>query len=122
MKFNYPTLKEFYQLMTDTNTQIRTTRHLGKVDTTLLDEVIEKLDELIDSKPKLADFDELKSDIEWLKEYYEEKSWNDATRWLTNIEGTLRDVFSCYMEELKKVRGKYNNTKSSTNQPMEDSE
>ena len=107
MKLNYQTVKELCQLMTDANTEIRATRYLDTVDTQSLDEVIEKLDELLASKSKLADFDELKSDIEWLKEYYEEKSWSDTTRWLTNIDSTLREVFSRYMYELKKARGNY---------------
>ncbi|MDF1883689.1 hypothetical protein JHD49_07030 [Sulfurimonas sp. SAG-AH-194-C21] len=59
------------------------------------------LTELVQSKSKLADFDELKSDTVWLKEYYEEESWNDVTRWLSNIDGTLRETFSEYMEVLK---------------------
>ena len=70
-------------------------------NTLLLDEVIRKLDELVTSKSKIADYDELKSDMEWLKEYYEEESWSDVTRWLTNIDSTLRETFSQYMEALK---------------------
>jgi hypothetical protein len=106
MKLNYQTVKELSQLITDARIKIRDTRNLETVDTKLLDEVIEKLHELIDSKSKLADFDELKSDMEWLEEYYEEKAWNDTTRWLTNIDSTLREAFSCYMDKLKKIREK----------------
>ncbi|QOP45883.1 hypothetical protein [Sulfurimonas paralvinellae] len=75
-------------------------------NTLLLDEVIHKLDELVKSKSKIADYDELKSDIEWLKEYYEEESWSDVTRWLTNIDSTLRETFSQYMEILKGLNKK----------------
>ncbi|MBC8495684.1 hypothetical protein H8D36_06025, partial [archaeon] len=50
--------------------------------------------------------DELRSDIEWLKEYYEEESWNDTARWITNIDSTLRETFSAYMDKIKKVRDK----------------
>ena len=122
MKLNYPIVKELCQLVTDARINIRDTRHLEIVDTKLLDEVIEKLNELVSSKSKLADFDELESDIEWLEEYYKEKSWSDTTRWLTNIDSTLREAFSYYMEELKKVKGKYNNTQASKKQPIEGSE
>ena len=122
MKLNYPTVKELCQLMTDARINIRDTRHLETVNTELLDEVIEKLNELVASKSKLVDFDELKSDMEWLEEYYEEESWNDTTRWLTNIDSTLREAFSSYMDKLKKVRGQYNHTQSSKRQPIEDSE
>lgn len=106
MKFNYQTVTELTQLLTDARIKIINTKHLQNVDTDMLDEVIEKLDELVATKYKLADFDELKSDMEWLKEYYEEKSWNDTTRWLTNIDSTLRETFSCYMDKLKKIREK----------------
>ena len=121
MKLNYPTVKELCQLMTDARIKIRDTRHMEVVDTKLLDEVIEKFNELVTSKSKLADFNELQSDIEWLEEYYEEKSWSNTMRWLTNIDSTLRESFSSYMEELKKVRGSHNNTQASKKQPVEDS-
>ena len=106
MKFNYPTVKELTDLMTEARIKIRESRYLETVDTELLDEAIEKLDELVSSKSKLADFDELRSDIEWLKEYYEEESWNDTARWITNIDSTLRETFSAYMDKIKKVRDK----------------
>ena len=53
------------------------------------------------SKSKIVNYDELKSDMEWLKEYYEEESWSDVTRWLTNIDSTLREIFSQYIEAIK---------------------
>lgn len=103
MKLNYQTVKELCQLMTDASTEIRATQRLNEVNTTSLDEVIENLNELVDSKSKLADFYELKSDMGWLEEYYEEKSWSDTTRWLSNIDSTLRETFSSYMDKLKKI-------------------
>lgn len=75
-------------------------------NTRLLDEVIGNLEELVKSKSKIADYDELKSDMEWLKKYYAEESWNDVTRWLTNIDSTLRETFSSYMVVLTEIRGK----------------
>ncbi len=109
MKFNYPAVKELSELMTDARIKIRDTRHMEIVDTVLLDEVIEKLHDLMNSQSKLVDFDELKSDVEWLEEYYEEKSWSDTTRWLIDIDSTVREAFSAYMKELSKTREKYNN-------------
>ena len=106
MKLNYQAVKELCKLLTDANSEIRATRYLDEVNTLSLDEAIEKLNELVASKSKLIDFDELESDIEWLEEYYEEKSWSDTTRWLSNIDSTLRESFSIYMTKLKKVRGK----------------
>lgn len=89
------TLKEYqYHFMNFCNTP----------NTQLLDEVISKLEELVKSKSKIADYDELKSDMVWLKKYYAEESWSDVTRWLTNIDTTLRETFSCYMESLKEIK------------------
>ena len=51
--------------------------------------------------------------MEWLNEYYEKQSWNDVTRWLTNIDSTLRETFSMYMDELKKSKEKFNSNKHS---------
>jgi hypothetical protein len=42
--------------------------------------------------------------MEFLQEYCEEQSWSDVTRWLTNIDSTLRETFSHYMEELKNLK------------------
>jgi chromosome segregation ATPase len=103
MKLNYQTVKELTQLMTDSNKEIRATWHSGNINTESLDKVIERLNELVNSKSKLADFDELKSDMGWLEEYYKEKSWKDVTRWLSNIDSTLRIAFSDYMDKIKKI-------------------
>ena len=41
---------------------------------------------------------------EWLKEYYEEESWNAVSRWLANIDSTLRETFSLYMDIIKNIK------------------
>lgn len=132
MRLKYTLVKELCQLMTDAQIEIRESKnivakfqklhwsdgkfHLTLMDyhyhvneycnipnTALLDELIKRLNELTQSKSKIADYDELKSDIEWLEEYYEKKSWNDVTRWLTNIDSTLRETFSQYMDAIKEL-------------------
>ena len=133
MRFKYKVVKGLCQLMSQTCIKIRDTKdilvnikrlewstqikHLTLKDyqyhfsdfcntphTLLLDDVIHKLDEIVKSKSKIADFDELKSDIEWLKEYYEKESWSDVTRWLTNIDSTLRETFTKYMDGIKNIK------------------
>ena len=130
MRFSYKTVKSLCKLTTEARIQIQRTKNiqeslervqwstkakpLGLKDyqkqwqdlnitpnTTTLDHLILKLKELTKSKSKHIDFDELKSDMEFLQEYYEEQSWSDVTRWLTNIDSTLRETFSHYMETLK---------------------
>jgi len=133
MRFSYKTVKSLCKLTTEARIQIQRTKNiqeslervtwsaktepLGIKDyqkqwqdfnivpnTTILDHLILKLRELTKSKSKYIDFDELKSDMEFLQEYCEEQSWSDVTRWLTNIDSTLRETFSHYMEELKNLK------------------
>jgi len=112
MNFNYQRVKQISDLLEEARINIINSRKLGTVDTKNLDKVIEELDELISLEIKLADFDELSSDIEWLEEYYEQKSWSDATRWLSNIDGTLREAFSQYTQKLKEKRASYSKNKT----------
>lgn len=142
MRLSYPVVKELCALLTAARIQIRDSKNilekLKKLHwhdenqdlsledyqyhftelcnipkTTLLNEVLEKLEELSDSKSKLADHSGLKSDMEWIEEYYRAKSWNDIMRWLTNIDSELREIFSNYMEAIKdnKINNHRNNKK-----------
>jgi len=133
MRFSYKTVKSLCKLTTEARIQIQRTKNIQESlervkwstkteplalkdyqkqwqdfnivpNTTTLDHLILKLKELTKSKSKYIDFDELKSDMEFLQEYYEEQSWSDVTRWLTNIDSTLRETFSHYMEELKNLK------------------
>ena len=101
MKLNYQLIKEMCELQTEARVQIMTTNENDTPDTNKLDEFIDQLEEMFQSKSKHADFDELKSDLEWIEEYYEAKSWNDLTRWLTNIDSSLREFWSNYMDNLQ---------------------
>ncbi len=130
MRFSYKTVKSLCKLTTEARIQIQKTKNIQESlerlkwsvkteplelkdyqkqwqafnivpNTTTLDHLILKLKELTKSKSKHIDFNELKSDVEFLQEYYEERSWNDVTRWLTNIDSTIRETFSHYMETLK---------------------
>lgn len=146
MRLKYQVVKELCQLMTAARIQIRDsenileklkklhwsdnnscltvedyqyhfTKFCNVPETVLLDEVIEKLEELSDSNSKLADYSGLKSDMEWLDEYYKERSWNDVMRWLTNIDSELRETFSNYIDAIKEKRGNnsWNNKKQIKN-------
>jgi hypothetical protein len=130
MRFSYKTVKSLCKLTTEARMQIQRTKNIQESlerikwsaktellglknyqkqwqnfniapNTTTLNHLILKLRELTKSKSKHIDFDELTSDMEFLQEYYEEQSWSDVTRWLTNIDSTIRETFSHYMETLK---------------------
>ena len=100
MKLNYQLIKDMCELETEARVQIMITKEKGSPETDKLNEFIKQLKEMFKSKSKYADFDELKSDLEWIEEYYESQSWNDLTRWLTNIDSSLRDFWSSYIEAL----------------------
>ena len=103
MRFNYKTMKEISNLVIQTRDDFWKTRYTETSSSEImLDNVIELLDELTSSKSKLVNFDTLKSDVEFLKEYYQQKSWGNVIRWLSNINSELRDSFSDYMDEINK--------------------
>jgi hypothetical protein len=133
MRLKYQTVKALCNLVSDARIQIRRTKDVSlslknlkwsqqsnkptlvdyqyqldnfcnAPNTILLDNAISLIKELSKSKSKISNFDELKSDIQFLEEYYQEESWNDVTRWLTNIDSTLRETFSSYIETIKMIR------------------
>ena len=101
MKLNYQLIKDMCKLQVEARVQIMETKLNGIPKTDELDIFIEQLNEMFQSKSKYADFDELKSDLEWIKEYREAGSWNDLTRWLTNIDSSLREFWSSYMDAIQ---------------------
>lgn len=70
-------------------------------DITNLDKVIADLKSLINDNQNKADFSELKSDMEFLQEYYKEGSWKDVTRWLSNINSTVRTIYYDYLAKIR---------------------
>lgn len=102
-RFSYAKIKELY---TEAQ-EIRSELHKNQSE-----EVLERLDLFIDeirkttkSSSSYLNSDEVQSDLEWIIEYYEKKEWLNVTRWLSNIDGSLRDMWSDYMDKLKKAHG-----------------
>lgn len=104
MKLNKESIKALGENIEFTRVSIR-----KNGDITNLDKVIADLKSLINENQNRVDFSELKSDVEFLQEYYREGSWNDVTRWLSNINTTVRNV---YYDYLAKIREHYNNKSS----------
>lgn len=110
MNLNHKTVKELSKQITEARIKIRDAR-----DTLPLDKLIINLNLLVKSKSKnLVDYSELESDIRWLKKYYKEHSWNDVTRWLTNIDSSIREVFSCYIDAIKALNNSKKDNKKDT--------
>lgn len=104
MKLNKNSIKELSDNIEKTRVAIRKNR-----DITNLDALISDLKTLISCNSEKMDFSELQSDIEFLKEYHEEKSWNDVTRWLSNINSTMHNI---YYDYIAKIREQYHNNSS----------
>lgn len=67
-----------------------------------LDEIIRKLKETASFESRLVDFTELKSDIEFIEEYYQIKRWPSVNRWLSNTKSTLLETHKSYINSLPK--------------------
>lgn len=104
MKLNKESIKTLEQNIEFTRVNIR-----RNGDITNLNKVIADLKSLINENQNKADFSELQSDMEFLQEYYEEASWNDVTRWLSNINSTVRNIYYDYLAIIRE----YHNSKSS---------
>lgn len=75
----------------------------------LLDELITEIHLLNETNHKFVQLDEIMSDLEWIELYYEKKEWNNVTRWLTNIDSSLREMWSQYIKQII-ARKKQTNT------------
>ena len=62
---------------------------------------VKLIKELLQSKSKYLEKDELESDLDWIEHYIKNKRYSSVSRWMSNIESTIHDVFNKYMEELK---------------------
>lgn len=103
MKITYKLIDELCKMQAAARVSIMATRSNGYgPDASLLDEFIEKLQALLQSQPQTADISELRSDLKFIIEYYKEKSWRDVTRWLTNIDSTLREFWQGCIKACKK--------------------
>ncbi|ADR34377.1 hypothetical protein Sulku_1716 [Sulfuricurvum kujiense DSM 16994] len=67
-----------------------------------LDTFIEELKQLQKSTSKYLDSDEVMSDLEWIVEYIHKEEWINVTRWLSNIDSSIREMWSHYIEQIIK--------------------
>ncbi len=111
MKFTYQEVKDISMLIEAFQKEYWVHRSMHDKDypfenllpLNLLDEIIYRLKEVSNIKSKYADFIELKSDIDFIEEYYEIKKFPNVNIWLSNTNSTLRETFSSYIEQVKKV-------------------
>lgn len=101
MRLNKESIKSLEQSIEFTIVSIRRNDDIRN-----LDKVIADLKLLINENQNKTDFSELKSDIEFLQEYYKEGSCGDVTRWLSNINSTVRCIYHDYLVKIRKYYAK----------------
>ncbi len=69
-----------------------------------LDTFLQELHKLRKSTSKHLDSDEVMSDVVWITQYIKADEWNNVTRWLSNIDSSLREMWSHYMDSINKSK------------------
>jgi hypothetical protein len=69
-----------------------------------LDTFLQELHKLRKSTSKHLDSDEVMSDVAWITQYIKADEWNNVTRWLSNIDSSLREMWSHYMDSINKSK------------------
>lgn len=75
-----------------------------------LDTFIQDIKNMCKSTSKYLDYEEVERDLEWIVEYYKKQEWNNVTRWLGNIDSSLREMWTNYMDIITASKNK-NRTK-----------
>jgi hypothetical protein len=103
-RLSYPKIKELREEIQ----ALRIELHKSQSKETLerLDAFIVEIQKLTKSSSKYLDVNELHSDLEWIIEYYKKKEWPSVTRWLSNIDSTMYEMWSAYMNKLKAEKNK----------------
>jgi len=74
-----------------------------------LDTFLEELRKLRKSTSKHLDSDEVISDVAWITQYVQKEEWDNVTRWLSNIDSSLREMWSGYMDSINKSKNEDTN-------------
>lgn len=69
-----------------------------------LDTFLQELHKLRKSTSKHLDSDEVMSDVAWITQYIKADEWNNVTRWFSNIDSSLREMWSHYMDSINKSK------------------
>jgi hypothetical protein len=98
MKLNYQMIKDL--CLQSTQVRVELTRAQTQVEFDMLELFIAEVEKLEDITSKFVKLEEVQSDLEWIKQYYEQQEWDCVTRWLTNIDSSLREMWSQYIEQI----------------------
>jgi hypothetical protein len=112
-RLNYERIKELYMEAQAIRSELNTSQSKEVLDR--LYEFIDELRELDKSTSKYLDSAEVMSDIEWIVEYIQKEEWLNVMRWLSNVDSSIREMWSHYIEQIikhKKSNEAQNNLKN----------
>ena len=98
-RLNYARIKELCEEAESLRVELNKSQPKSTRDR--LDGFIENIRKLSKSSSK-----HLNTDAEWIVEYYQKGEWSNVTRWLSNINSSLREMWSGYMDSLNKIQEK----------------
>lgn len=101
-RLNYVRIKELYDEAQLLRTELNKSQTKASRDR--LDVFIENIHKLSKSSSKHLDTNEIQSDVVWIVEYYQKGEWTNVTRWLSNLDSSLREMWSYYMDSLNKAK------------------
>lgn len=101
-RLNYARIKELCEEAESLRVELNKSQPKSTRDR--LDGFIENIRKLSKSSSKHLNTDEINSDAEWIVEYYQKGEWSNVTRWLSNINSSLREMWSGYMDSLNKIQ------------------
>lgn len=97
-RLKYERIKELYTEAQAIRVELHKSQSKDVLDR--LEAFIEELNKLKKSSSKYLNTDEIMSDVEWIIEYKQNKEWLHVTRWLSNIDSSLREMWSQYIEKI----------------------
>lgn len=101
-RLNYEKIKE---LCTEAQyLRVELNKSQSKETCARLDTFLQELRRLQKSTSKHLDSDEVMSDVAWITQYIKADEWNNVARWLSNIDSSLREMWSHYMDSINKSK------------------
>jgi len=97
-RLNYEKVKELYTEAQSIRVELNKSQ--SEEIRARLDDFIDEIQKLQKSSSKYLDSDEVMSDIDWIIEYAQAEKWNDVARWLCNLDSSLREMWSQYIEQI----------------------
>jgi t-SNARE complex subunit (syntaxin) len=97
-RLNYEKVKELYTEAQSIRVELNKSQ--SEEIRARLDDFIDEIQKLQKSSSKYLNSDEVMSDIDWIIEYAQAEKLNDVARWLCNLDSSLREMWSQYIEQI----------------------